>query len=171
MIESTSSLYKLIILYMLKKVTFPLTNAQISDLVLSQNYTTYFHLQEILTEMTDSGLLETDARNHTTYYRLTEKGTQTLDYFENEISAEIRRDISNYLVLHSYEMRNDSSILADYFRTSNQDYVVNCMVREGNHTLIEVKFNVPTESSAQKIAENWKKKSPECYEALMKILG
>ena len=35
------TLYKLIILYMLKKVDFPLTNAQISEFVLDQEYTTY----------------------------------------------------------------------------------------------------------------------------------
>ena len=48
MLESGTSLYKLIILFMLGKVTFPLTNAQISDLILSRRYTSYFHLQEVL---------------------------------------------------------------------------------------------------------------------------
>ena len=43
MIESSYSLYKLIVLYMLKKVNFPLTNAQISDFILGQEYTSYFH--------------------------------------------------------------------------------------------------------------------------------
>ena len=31
MIENTSTLYKMIILYMLKKVTFPLSNSQITN--------------------------------------------------------------------------------------------------------------------------------------------
>ncbi|MDO4622352.1 MAG: DUF4364 family protein, partial [Eubacteriales bacterium] len=168
MIESSYSLYKLIILFMLRKVTFPLTNAQIADLFLSKNYTSYFHLQEVFQEMISTQLIETETKNHTTYYHLTDQGRSTLDYFENEISPEIRREISNYLVLHSYEMRNDSSTLADYFRTSNQDYIVNCMVKEGNQTLIELKFNVPTETAAQTLADNWKKNSQECYAALMK---
>ena len=34
------TLYKLIILYMLKKVDFPLTNSQISEFVLDEGYTT-----------------------------------------------------------------------------------------------------------------------------------
>ena len=34
------TLYKLIILYMLEKVDFPLTNAQISGFVLDKGYTT-----------------------------------------------------------------------------------------------------------------------------------
>ena len=125
MLESGTSLYKLIILFMLGKVTFPLTNAQISDLILSRRYTSYFHLQEVLSEMIDTGLLEIETTNHTTYYRMTDQGKQTLEYFQNEIPPEIRREIANYLVLHSYEMRNESSTLADYFRNSNQDYTVN----------------------------------------------
>ena len=46
------TLYKLIILYMLKKVAFPLTNAQISEFVLDQEYTTYFTLQQAISELT-----------------------------------------------------------------------------------------------------------------------
>ena len=45
------TLYKLIILYMLKKVDFPLTNAQISEFVLDQEYTTYFTLQQAISEL------------------------------------------------------------------------------------------------------------------------
>lgn len=38
------TLYKLIVLYMLKKIDFSMTNAQISNFVLDQGYTTYFTL-------------------------------------------------------------------------------------------------------------------------------
>lgn len=120
--------------------------------------------------MIDTGLLEIETTNHTTYYRMTDQGKQTLEYFRNEIPPEIRREIANYLVLHSYEMRNESSTLADYFRNSNQDYTVNCMVKEGKQTLIELKFTVPTEEAARTLSENWKKKSQETYAAIMKIL-
>ena len=39
------TLYKLIILYMLDKVNFPLTNSQISEFTLDKGYTTYFHIR------------------------------------------------------------------------------------------------------------------------------
>ena len=170
MIENTYSLYKLIVLYMLKKVNFPLTNAQISELMLSQNYTTYFRLQEVLTEMLDTDLIRKETKNHTTYYYLTDQGRQTLDYFQDEISLEIRREVSNYLVLHSYELRSDSSTIADYYLTSDHNYCVNCIVKEGGRTLIELKFTVPTEQSAMTLADNWKNKSQEAYAAVMQIL-
>ena len=42
------TLYKLIVLYMLEKVDFPLTNGQISEFILEKGYTSYFTLQQPL---------------------------------------------------------------------------------------------------------------------------
>ena len=53
----TFTLYKLIVLYMLDRVDFPLTTSQISEFILDKGYTTYFRLQSALAELTDSGLL------------------------------------------------------------------------------------------------------------------
>lgn len=39
------TLYKLIVLYMLEKVDFPLSNTQISDFFLEKEYTNYFTVQ------------------------------------------------------------------------------------------------------------------------------
>ena len=61
------TLYKLIILYMLDKVDFPLTNSQISEFVLDKGYTDYFKLQQALSELADSGLiLKESTHNRTT---------------------------------------------------------------------------------------------------------
>ena len=41
----TLTLYKLMILYMLNEIDFPLTTSQISEFLLGKGYTTYFKLQ------------------------------------------------------------------------------------------------------------------------------
>ena len=51
------TLYKLIILYMLRKVNFPLTNTQITSFMLEKNYTDYFHVQEALRGREDPQLV------------------------------------------------------------------------------------------------------------------
>ena len=38
-----TTLYKLMVLYMLSKVNFPLSNSQIADFMLDKQYTTYFY--------------------------------------------------------------------------------------------------------------------------------
>ena len=61
----TYTLYKLIVLYMLDKVDFPLTTSQISEFILDKGYTTYFRLQETLSELTDSELLKIETQPYT----------------------------------------------------------------------------------------------------------
>ena len=66
------TLYKLIILYMLDKVDFPLTNSQISEFVLDKGYTDYFKLQQALSELADGGLILKESTHNRTLFHLTE---------------------------------------------------------------------------------------------------
>ena len=48
MTDETKRLYKLMIMYMLDRVDFPLSNNQISSFMLEKQYTGYSTLQEII---------------------------------------------------------------------------------------------------------------------------
>ena len=65
------TLYKLIVLYMLDKATFPLSNSQISEFILDREYTSYFHLQQALSELVDAKLAKIEVVRNTSYYHLT----------------------------------------------------------------------------------------------------
>ena len=107
------TLYKLIILYMLKKVAFPLTNAQISEFVLDQEYTTYFTLQQAISELVEAGLIRMETIRNTSQYYLTEDGDMTLGYFSQKISTPIREDIDRYIQENKMALRNEVAIVAD----------------------------------------------------------
>ena len=85
----TFTLYKLIVLYMLDRVDFPLTTSQISEFILDKGYTTYFRLQSALAELTDSGLLKIELTHNRTLYNLTEEGAATINYFRNKMTCTI----------------------------------------------------------------------------------
>ena len=57
MLNEPMTLYKLMNLYMLKQVNFPLTNAQLTNFFTEHEYTTYFTLQQALNELEDAGLI------------------------------------------------------------------------------------------------------------------
>ena len=69
--NETFTLYKLIILYMLDKVDFPMTTSQISEFILDQGYTNYFTLQLALADMVDYDLLRVENTHNRTLYHLT----------------------------------------------------------------------------------------------------
>lgn len=103
--SETFTLYKLIILYMLNKVDFPLTTSQISEFVLDKGYTTYFKLQEAISELTQSELIRTETTHNRTLYHLTESGAETIHYFSNKISSAIRKDIDDFLTEKQYDLK------------------------------------------------------------------
>ena len=132
--------------------------------------TNYLHLQEVISEMLETDLISSEKANHTTLYRITPQGSQTLNYFRKEISPELRSEIDGYLSRHAYDMRNDSSVLADYRQSAAHEYTVRCAASENGSSLIELSLTVPSEAAAQTIAENWKKKSQEVYSEVMNLL-
>lgn len=91
------TLYKLIVLYLLNKVSFPLTMAQVSDLILEKEYTNYLTLQQVINELAQAGLITAKTLVNRTHLQITEEGRNTLSYFENRISDAIKADIGEYL--------------------------------------------------------------------------
>ena len=57
MSTDATTLYKLMVLYMLDKVNFPLSNSQIADFMLDRQYTNYFTLQEVLSSLASDTVL------------------------------------------------------------------------------------------------------------------
>ena len=161
------TLYKLIVLYMLDKVDFPLTNSQISEFVLSKGYTTYFKLQQAISELLDADLIREETTHNRTLYHLTEDGSETISFFKNKISQPIQDDIDHYLSEKKYDLKNEVSVKADYYRNTNQEISVRCQVLENQEPLIDLTLSVPTESEAESIVANWEKKNQEVYAWLM----
>lgn len=161
------TLYKLIILYMLDKLDFPLTNGQISEFILDKGYTTYFTLQQAISEMVEAGFIREETTHNRTYYHLTDEGADTIKFFHNNISPAIQNDINSFLAEKRYELKNEISVKADYYQISNLEYAVRCQIIESDAPLIDMTLTVPTKEEATTIANNWNKKNQEIYAQIM----
>ena len=82
----TLTLYKLIVLKMLDEADAPLTGAQITDFILEKEYTNYFTLQQVLSEMSETGLVTVASTRNSSLYRITDSGRHTLKYFGDKVS-------------------------------------------------------------------------------------
>ena len=163
----TFTLYKLIVLYLLSKVDFPLTNAQISEFILDKGYTTFFKLQQALSELKDAELIREETVHNRTLYHLTDDGEESIFYFKNKISKPIQDDIDQFLKEKKYDLKNETAIKADYYKNTAGEFSVRCQVTEQQEPLIDLTLSVPTEAEAEKIAANWQKKNQSIYAWLM----
>lgn len=164
------TLYKLIVLYMLDKVDFPLTTSQISEFILDEGYTTYFTLQEALSEMIRSDLLKVEPTHNRTLFYLTENGKETIRFFQNKISPDIQNDIDAFLKKRAYDLKEEVSVKSDFYKNTNHEFEVCCQIVENGRNLMDLKLVVPTQKEAEAISNNWTKKNQEIYGLLMSHL-
>ena len=156
------TLYKLIILFILDKVDFSLTNAQLTNLILEKEYTNFFNIQTAINELEEAGLIKGETIRNSSYFVITPEGTETLSFFNREISDAIKNEILDYLKVNRYELREEVSTVSDYYEAKKGEYIANCFVREGDSKIVEVSLNVPTEEEAALICKNWKGRVRRC---------
>ena len=170
MLQDPLTLYKLIVLYMLNRVTFPMTTAQVSDFILGKEYTNFLTLQQAIGELIDAGFVTAKSIRNRTHLILTEDGKQTLAFFGNQISTSIKKDIDEYFRNHELEMRNEVSIISDYYKSTSGEYEAHLIAKDKEINLIDLTLSVPLEETAISICDNWQKKNQEIYQYLIEQL-
>ena len=170
MLAEPMTLYKLMNLYMLHQVNFPLTNAQLSNFSLDRESTKYFTLQQALNELLDAGLVKKETMRNSSRYEITKEGEETLEFFGKNISPAIVSDMDEYLKQNRFRMRNEVGLISDFYKSTNQDYIVHCEVREGKAVLVNLDISVPDKEQAEIMCNHWKDRSQEIYAYVMKSL-
>lgn len=159
MIQDPLTLYKLIVLYMLNRVTFPMTTAQVSDFILGRDYTNFLTLQQVINELTDARLISPETIRNRTHLSITAEGRETLNFFQNRISEAIKQDIDAYFRENEYSLRNEVSVLGDYYKSTSGEYEAHLTAKDRGIRLVDITLSVPDENTAAAICDNWQKKS------------
>lgn len=170
MLQDPLTLYKLIVLYMLNRVNFPMTTAQVSDFILGKDYTNFLTLQQVINELNEAGLISSETIRNRTHLSLTDEGRETLQYFENRISDTIKQEINTYFSENEYSLRNEVSVLGDYYKSTSGEYEAHLVAKDRGIVLVDITLSVPTEETAAAICDNWQKKNQAIYQLLIREL-
>ncbi len=170
MLQDPLTLYKLIVLYMLNRVTFPMTTAQVSDFILEKEYTNFLTLQQVINELTNASLISSETIRNRTHLSITPEGLETLTFFENRISDAIKFDINEFFRENEYTLRNEVSVLGDYYKSTSGEYDAHLIVKERGVNLVDLTMSVPTEEIAASICDNWQRKNQDIYQYLISEL-
>lgn len=163
-------LYKLIVLYILSRVDFPLTNSQLTEFILDKEYTNYFNVQQVISDLIEDKFITYKTIRNSSLYLLTDSGLETLDFFNNIISTGIKDDIEEYLAENKYKLQEEVSSQADFSQIKKGEYLVRLKVIERNTPIIDLQLVVSSEEDAINFCNNWKNKSSDIYGYLMSSL-
>ena len=164
------TLYKLMILYLIEKVDFPLSNSQISEFILDKWYTNYFTVQRAFHELEEENMLRVKQIRNMSHYALSDEGSEAIEMFEYQIPNSIKEDIAQFLKEKEYELRKEASVTADFYPSKGDEYTVNLKIREKENLLLEINLNVVSRDQAVYICDHWEKKHSDVYSMLIEKL-
>ncbi len=170
MLQDPLTLYKLIVLYMLNRVSFPITPAQISEFILEKEYTNFLTLQQVIGELADANMIHTQNTNNRTLLTITEEGRETLTFFENRISDTIKEEIMEFFRSREFELLDEISVQSNYYKSTSGEYEAHLIAKERGTNLMELKLSVPDKETATAICDNWQAKNQDIYQYIIKQL-
>lgn len=163
-------LYKLMILYILDRIDFSMTSAQLTEFFIGHNYTDYITLQETVSDLVTDGFIEQETMRNKTLYRITQSGGEALSFFFRDISPAVRQDIDSYLYDQRYRLKAEQSTPADYYELKHNEFLTECKILDRDSTLLNLQLSVTSEADAEKICNNWRENSSDIYNFLFSKL-
>ncbi len=154
---------KLLLLYLINNSDKSLSNNDITEFMLEKNYMNYFLVQQFLSELLDSDLVEVESDKDKESYSITKKGIIALSYFEDRILDEFKNDVNLRFAKSVKERKIETEVVSEFYLKENNQYVVNLKLVENEDILFSMYLDVSNEKQAKKIAENWKKNTDQIY--------
>ena len=102
------------------------------DFFTNNGYTDYPTVLTIISNLQEDELINVSVTSSNTSYSITPKGKEMLDFFGSKISDDIKNEIDSFLRDNRYELKQTANTTADYYKTTNGDYAVHCIVKENN---------------------------------------
>jgi predicted transcriptional regulator len=161
---------KLLLLFILSEVKTPLTKNEITQIIMENNFMNYFAMQQLLGELVESGFVTyyEDKAKH--YYRLEEKGANTLKLFVSRIPQKIRQKILEYLSENQEQMKREKQIVGRYTIEAENEYLVTLKIIEHSKTTFDLELRVSSHKLARKICENWDNNAPLLFGSIINTL-
>lgn len=161
---------KLLLLYIFDKIKYPISNAQITQIILENSFINYFTLHQYISELLTANFLEYTTENSKQRLFITEKGSKVLSMFQGRLSKGKLEIIDNYLKIHLENIKKEITVTADYTIENKSNYIVSLRAVENGNLLIDLKLNLPSNKQARDLCSKWKNSSSELYDKIIKLL-
>lgn len=160
---------KLMILYLLKSLDFPLNHECLSNFFLDK-YASYIVFQGILAELVDNKLIEEHKTKTSVFYNATNDGIEALNSFIDDVPKNYRDEMDKYIKDNKLKLKEESIIKADYTDSVNGNFKLNLEINDSEEGAFKLEIDVPSIEAASTMCENWKAKAKNIYSYVIKQL-
>src|SRR5699024_10019750 len=114
---------KLLLLYIIKKSPYTFSKHQLNEFILEKGFMNYFYLQQYLSELVESELIELSLMDDESKYTISEKGDIALNYFDGKIPSKIKSEVEEEFQTHRTLKKKETQVLAEYYPKEDAQYM------------------------------------------------
>jgi predicted transcriptional regulator len=161
---------KVLILYILNKLTDGTKSDNLFKIVSSANDINYFYFQELLTDLIDTNLVGSFTKDEDEFIKITSEGQNALSLTKSLLPGILKLKADNVFKEEFSTIVEESSIITEYVPKSENNYTVKCKIVEKNEIIFEVSIFAGSRERAKQISDNWKSNAEKTYPKILDLL-
>ena len=163
---------KALILYILDKVSKPISNDALLKLAISIDNMNYFYFQQFLLDLLENKYIETYKENDFSeqIYKLTSAGKDALELTKDLIPGIVKLKIDSTIKGELQDIEEEISIISEFTPEDDGGFIVTCKIIEYNKTIFEVSISAASREQAKFISDNWKENAIDIYPSMINLL-
>lgn len=161
---------RLLILLLLNETKQALSAEQITNLCSEFEDITYIDICVFIDSLLNSKYICETYENNTTFYTVTDEGTDVLDELIELVPGINLLNIKNVLKSTFEDYKQIYEIDAIILPIKKDEYKVNCYIRDGNDELINFTLYAGNKENAKKISSNWKNNADDLYGKIIELM-
>ncbi len=159
---------KLIILYLLYELGFPISIGDIEEILLSQEILELLVISEVLRELCELNLVVEEYKENIVYYSLSKSAQDVLLPLLPKINDFHKAKLDMAISVFKRKKAKAKFINAEYKKIAEDETVVECVINEDEKRLIKIDLRVYSNEQAEKLCEAWKNRGFDIFQDLMK---
>lgn len=158
---------KALILYILDKVSKPISNEALLKLLISIDNMNYFYFQQFLLDLLDNKYIVNYEKDGISLYKLTNEGKDALKLVNDIIPGitKLKVDTTFKDTLDNFE--NKISITSEFIPHNENEFSIRCKIIDNNQILFDLLVYAGSRDQAKLISDNWNKNANIIYPKIL----
>ena len=172
---------KIFILYLLKNINYPLDFNTISDIVVQDEFVSYFDFAECFAELLDDELVELVhpedpdivpiGVGNCEYFRMAEKGTIIVEQLHSNLLKVIKeKSLKSAMRLLSFKQRG-AEVRCSHAQREDGKYDLHCEIIENRQAMMKIDLVVESLELLEQMEANFNEKPEIAYRGVISLLA
>ena len=158
---------KVLILYVMSRVLYPVDAQKIYELCYQDDCLSYFDVQEALPQMVKTGHLECQSDGT---YIITDKGRETSELVEDSLAYPVAQRALVAVERYNRDVKRDSLIRTEILPREDGDFSVILGLDDDVGSLMTLELMAPSQPQARRLAAAFHDHAEELFQSIMNLL-